>query len=237
MRKIYMIILLLVVGFASCKEEGFDLFTEDDGCYVSFNRNAADTINFSFYSAGTNTYNYPVELLLIGVPEPEGGKAKPLSVVIVDSLTNMDTNYVKIPKDITFQPWSLLDTIYIGLEKYAAFDQEDENGNTPVFYLCIEIQGSDDLILGDRNRRRLTFKISNDITQPSWWDATVKNNLLGVYTKKKFKLFVEVIQPDLANMSIQNLQEWTIEFKRYLERQDPPIYEEDGSLMNVVVEA
>lgn len=237
MRKIHMILLLLVIGFASCKEEGFDLFTEKDGCYVSFNRNATDTINFSFYSTGTSEYDYPVELLLIGVPEPEGGKAKPLSVVIVDSLTTMDLSYVKVPENITFQPWSLLDTVYIHLERYPYLEQEDANGNRPVVYLCLEIQGSDELILGDRNRRRLTFKISNEITQPAWWDATVNNNLLGKYSKDKFKLFMEVLQPDIANMSMQNLQEWTIEFKRYLERQDPPILEKDGTLMTVQVEA
>lgn len=231
-----MILLLLVVGFASCKEEGFDLYTEGDGCYVSFNRKATDTINFSFYSVGKNTYDYPLEVLLIGIPEPLGGKAKPYSVVVVDSLTTVDLSYVKIPENLTFQPWSLLDTFFVQLEKYPALDVEVD-GKLPVVTLCLDIVGSDELILGDRNRRRLTFKISNEITAPSWWDATVKNNLLGVFSAKKFKLFMEVIQPDIANMSIQNLQEWSIEFKRYLESQDPPIYEEDGTLMKVAVEA
>ena len=236
MRKIYTILLLLVIGFAGCKEEGFDLYTEGDGCYVSFNRFAHDTINFSFYSAGTETYDYPLEILLIGVPEPLGGKAKPYSVVVVDSLTTMNLDYVKVPENLTFQPWSLLDTIFIQLKKDPALETE-VNGKLPIVKLCLDIIGSDDLLLGDRNRRRLTFKISNEITQPSWWDATVKNNLLGVYSTKKFKLFMEVIKPDIANMSMQNLQNWAIEFKRYLERQDPPVLEEDGSLMTVAVEA
>ena len=48
---------------------------------------------------------------------------------------------------------------------------------------------------------------------------------------------MEVIQPDIANMTIQNLQEWSIEFKRYLESQEPPILEDDGTLMKVAVEA
>ena len=130
-----MILLLLVVGFASCKEEGFDLYTEGDGCYVSFNRKATDTINFSFYSVGKNTYDYPLEVLLIGIPEPLEGKAKPYSVVVVDTLTTVDLSYVKIPENLTFQPWSLLDTFFVQLEKYPALDVEVD-GKLPVVTLC-----------------------------------------------------------------------------------------------------
>ena len=145
--------------------------------------------------------------------------------------------YVELPTNLTFQPWSLYDTIYVHLEKYAALDQEDANGHMPVVTLCLELQAVDELQLGDRTHRRITFKISNEITQPAWWNNTVKNNLLGNYTKKKYLLFLEVIEPDLSDTSLQNIQEWAIQFRRYLESQDPPIYEEDGTLMEVKVEA
>ena len=236
MKKIYAILCLLVIGFASCKEEGFDLFTKGDGCYVSFVNSETDTINFSFFSTGPK-YDYPVVLQYVGVPEPEGGKAKSYSIKVVDSLTTMDMAYVELPTNLTFQPWSLYDTIYVHLEKYAALDQEDANGHMPVVTLCLELQAGDELQLGDRGYRRITFKISNEITQPAWWNNTVKNNLLGNYTKKKYLLFLEVIEPDLSDTSLQNIQEWAIQFRRYLESQDPPIYEEDGTLMEVKVEA
>ena len=237
MKKIAIILCLLVIGFASCKEEGFDLYTEGDGSYVSFVRPETDTINFSFFSTGQKTYDYPLEVRYVGVPVEEGGVAKSYSIVVVDSLTTMDLNYVTIPENITFQPWSLLDTIYIGLEKYAYLETEDANGNLPTVTLCIELRPSDDLMLGDRNYRRLTFKISNEITAPSWWNNTVKNNLLGNYSKKKYLLFLDVVEPDLSNITIQNLQDWSIQFRRYLESQVPPILEDDGTLMEVKVEA
>ena len=237
MKKIHLLLLTLVLGFASCQEEGFKLYGPGDGSYVSFQNSITDTITFSFFTNGVSEYDLPVVLRHTGIPEPEGGKGKAYSIVIVDSLSTMDVTKVRIPDNLTFQPWSALDTAYIHLEKYAYLDQEDENGIRPEVLLCLEVRGSDELMVGDRDYRRLILKISNDVVQPDWWTGQYDTHLLGPYSKKKFKLLVQVVQPNLSKTpSLQTAQEWALEFKRYLEAQNPPILDEDGEAMYVNAE-
>jgi len=232
MRKIHVLLLTLVLGLMSCQEEGFKLYSPGDDSYVVFQNPETDTIVFSFSAKGVSEYNQPLVFCLSGTIESEGGKAKSYAISIVDSLTTMNKSYVTIPANLIFEPWKALDTVFVHLKRYADLEVEDANGNKKEVFLCLELCGNDELQLGDRDYRRVILKISDDLVQPEWWSGAYQTHFFGKYSKKKFKLLIQVAQPDLSVIpSLQTAQEWVLKLKRYLEAQNPQILDEDGEPM------
>ena len=105
----------------------------------------------------------------------------------------------------------------------------------------VELVPNDRIQLGQVERIRAKIIATTVQTQPVWWTSEVENELLGVYSQKKYKLFLENVDRnaefngDLIKNSPDQAIKKALEFKKWLSEQEPAIREDDGSLMVVNV--
>ena len=95
--------------------------------------------------------------------------------------------------------------------------------------------------LGQIERTRAKLILTTATAQPAWWDDEVADNLLGEYSAKKYKLFLNEIDKK-AEMNETLISEHpdraiqlTLEFKNWLLKQNPVILDEDGEPMKVAL--
>ncbi|MEG2229114.1 MAG: DUF4843 domain-containing protein, partial [Odoribacter sp.] len=95
--------------------------------------------------------------------------------------------------------------------------------------------------LGQSERIRANIILTTKVIKPIWWTREVEESLLGVYSEKKYKLFLNEIDKnaEMGEDLIKNRPDMAIKlvmkFKVWLSMQNPAILEEDGSLMEVNV--
>lgn len=107
--------------------------------------------------------------------------------------------------------------------------------------LCVELVPMGDLQLGQTERTRAVINLTRDAIKPEWWDEEVTTLLLGKYSSKKYKLFLENIDPD-ATLNADMLKnqpykaiELVRRFKRWLTENPTKAREENGTKMTVNV--
>lgn len=226
MKKI-IIPLLIVVALFSCKEETVDLY--DAPAYISFTTRQVDTIVVSFFLLGNlSEYNYPIEVRHTGIPE---NSSKLFEVEVVNDLTTMPSDKMSLPAKLEFQPMSKLDTFYLHLTNFAELTSTTK-------ILCLDLKESNDFQLGDRNYRRLYFKINDNVAQPAWWSSRVVSYFLGAYSDAKFRKLMEVVKPDLSDTSESWIRAWALELKVYLAAkaaEGNTVTEDNGDPMTVPV--
>ena len=77
--------------------------------------------------------------------------------------------------------------------------------------------------------------------RPLWWTREVEEDLLGTYSHKKYKLFLlhadtnAEVDEALIKRNPSKVIAIARRFKKWLGEQNPPVTEEDGSLMKVNV--
>lgn len=107
--------------------------------------------------------------------------------------------------------------------------------------LVVELVPNETVRLGQVERIRAKIIATTVQTQPEWWTSEVENELLGIYSQRKYKLFLEhvdrnaVFDGDLIKNNPDRAIKMVLEFKKWLSEQDPVVKEDDGSLMVVNV--
>ena len=83
------------------------------------------------------------------------------------------------------------------------------------------------------------IRFSDIIAPPEWWSQEIVDSYLGVYTEKKFRLFMKVTGVgDLSDLSSDDIWYLSRSFKYYLlemEEAGTPVVDEDGNNMSVPV--
>lgn len=78
------------------------------------------------------------------------------------------------------------------------------------------------------------------IAKPNWWTDNVTSYYLGVYSDKKYRLFIqETGKADIDSDNIEELRYYSIMFKHYLQKKkdaDEMVREDDGTEMTVEIE-
>lgn len=221
MKKIVYLILF-VVGLFGCDEREIKVYDAEN--YISFTNKEQDTVIVSFFLLGGLTeYECPIEIRYTGIPQDV---AQEFNVVSVAERTTMKDGYYRLPDKLEFQSMSMLDTFYVHLVNYAELA-------TAKVLLCLELRENAMFRLGDRDYRRIYLQINDNAAQPDWWDERVDEYFLGTYSDKKFRLLIQVVQPDLANVNESWIRAWALELKEYLD--ENPTEDENGSLMTVPV--
>ena len=222
MKKLYSLILVLIVGLYSCKTDEID--TDSDGNYLQFTIAEVDTVEISFLMmGGPASYDYPLVVRHIGMPSATETKA--FTIKVVDSLTNIKTGMYELP-NFSFQPWSKLDTFYVNLTNYAELETE-------YAYLCLELQSNDYFTAGDRDYRRIFLKVHNNVSKPSWWDTNTQKYFLGTYSDARYRALIRALkdrlgEADFSNTSLANKRTWALECKAWL-KDHPEVTDADGS--------
>ena len=131
----------------------------------------------------------------------------------------------------------LRDTIEVTLKRSARLDEVGVQG----LQLEVELVPSEDVALGQYERRRAVIVWTNVLAQPEWWDYEVQYMLLGEYSYDKYRLFLEVV-PGAAEIDETMISEqpsrvisMVSEFRQWLmEHVDDP---ENGALYQSILDS
>ena len=241
---------MLVPSFISCNEReielygyGHELFFDKffiNAFYPGTQESDSTTVSFFFAEDDVESIDANLIVHLSGRKLTEDLKFK--LRVVEDGTTALPNEYIledhyvfrslEIPENAT----SIADTIAIKILRSKRLPQSP-NG----VRLVLEIDEFNDVKAGQFERSRAVIILIENAVQPLWWTREVEEYLLGKYSAKKYKLFLVNVEgaENLDENTIVNKPDQAIkyarEFKKWLLEQDPPVTEEDGSLMKVNV--
>lgn len=243
-------ITILTIFFSSCQEKDFELFS--DGNEVYFNKFFMDeyypgtgladsTVNsYFFYPTGTEDITTELVVCLSGKLLKEDANFN-LKVVAEGTTAlpeeyTINNNYVFKANNIKDGSRIVTDTISVTFHKSSRLETLEEG-----IRLVVELVGNDKIKVGQYERSRAILICSTKTTKPDWWDNEVVENLLGKYSQKKYKLFLDNVDRD-SKLNAELIFEYPDEaidlaykFKAWLNSQETPILEEDGTVMSVPV--
>lgn len=245
----YLIFSALAILLASCKKDNIQSFHEGSEIFFKkFFENekfpgtavADSTISsFFFYPDGTQTMQIPVVVSYSGIPMdkdfdfslkvvPEGTTANPDEYSLAPSY-KFRSRIIKGNVEIN-------DTIYIKANRSARMNSLPKGVTLTVELVPNEVVG-----VGQTERRKAKIIITTLAGKPDWWTTEVTNNLLGAYSEKKFKIFLNEIDKN-AEMNAEfirtrpdNAKKMALAFKIWLLAQNPAIREDNGDLMTVPI--
>ncbi len=218
-----LILLTAVLYLSSCKKDGID--TYQAGRYIQFDQSYQDTIALSFFLyPNENEFQVPLPVELIGKIT-----AQDLAYTIkADSATTATSSVYSLPASFSLGQGKPIDTAWIKVIK-----QPELQGKEVL--LVLDITGSSDLKPGKTDNIRRVIRISDKISKPTWWDATMEAYYLGKYSDKKFSTFIQVVGTgDLSIYSAEQQRGLMLEFKYYLIKMrdaGTPVLEDDGTDM------
>lgn len=212
MKKIYIIISILLVSFwlESCTEQETPLYKGDSYIYFT-NEYNQDSVSLSFFfHPGENQ-------ILVKLPLTLGGERltenTPIKVYAEKDLTTAAPEDYVLPEDAFFRANQETDTLNILINKSTKLDNAS-------FRLVVGIEGTDKYTAGPKDQRLNKIIFTAQKIQPDWWDNNIKNVYLGVYSHKKYELFMEVTKvSDLSDKSRDEKRALALEFKYYLQEQ------------------
>lgn len=247
---LFPIIILLAVSIGSCDKKEVLLFNGSHEIYfqkfymnaIAPGREQADstTMSFFFYPDGTSDVLVPLTVNLSGPLLTSdvrfGLKVVPeLTTATPDEYT-LDPSYTFRAQEVPEGVKTVTDIIQIKMHRSTRLAQMPAGVR-----LVVELIPGETVGLGQAERVRATIILTTRAIRPAWWTEDIERTLFGKYTEKKYKYFLNEIDKN-AEMSeelIRNRPDQAIklvmQFKTWLLEQNPPIYEEDGSLMEVGV--
>ncbi|MDQ6470827.1 DUF4843 domain-containing protein [Flavobacterium sp. LHD-80] len=246
------ILLLSILGLASCDQDGIETYSGSDSIYfapsvygISDGATTAitDSIGLTFALDKAEivgrTYNIPVR-----VQGKSSDVDRKVKVVIDPKSTAIAGTHFKIPENFVIPAGTVVNDLPVTINRTADMKQkgfllilnleENESFNTNMKSRVINK-------LTNKSISFITFKLSIDdkLTQPIGWYVPY----LGVFSAKKFFLMCELIhlEPAMFNqklgsigLSIPDIMYYQAFMKRYLADQKASgntVYEEDGKEM------
>ena len=195
-------------------------------------------ISYFFYPDGTRDIEIPLVVCLSGrlltSDVTFGLKTVADGTTAVGEEYTLESVYTFKSTTVGEDATEVKDTVFVKIHRSARMD------DAPV-RLIVELVPNEMIGLGQYERCRAKIIVSTIAIKPDWWTTEVTNNLLGTYSEKKYKLFLNEIDTN-AEMSARLIQErpdqaikLVMKFKAWLSEQNPPVTEEDGSIMKVAI--
>ncbi|MDO4770413.1 DUF4843 domain-containing protein [Porphyromonas sp.] len=240
--------VLTLLSTYSCKEEDLLVFGEDKYLYfekfwkdaVAPGTEKADSTSVTFFFAKPQDDKVYAELivLLAGRPLEKDLKFK---LKVVDNLTTALPSEYTIADSYTFRAKPvgarekmIQDTIKIQINRSERLNTLEKG-----YKLALAIQEEGEVKVGQTERSIAILHITKDPVRPLWWDREIEEGLLGRYSTKKYRLFLENIPgADQINTNFikdnpDKVRKMALAFKEWLVKN--PQTEEDGSPMTVKV--
>lgn len=251
MRKILLLSLILFTTvFQSCEEKDIDVFSDKNEIYFDkfyINEFApgtmqADSTVESFFFYPTNAVDINAKLLvcLSGKLLTEDISFK---LKVVDEETTatpdeytIDDEYIFHANTVKEGDSRITDVIKVKLHRSDRLKDLEEGVR-----LVVELVENENVGLGQHERRKAVIIMTEKTAKPLWWDNEVDKYLLGKYSQKKYKLFLdnvpsaEKLDADMIKDYPDDARKIALEFKAWLMKQDPLIIDEDGSIMKVSI--
>jgi hypothetical protein len=222
MKKYIVVLIGLLFLVSACDEKELQIYKSDS--FVSFIKSSSDTTVFSFFFYRDDVVEYPMIVRLTGDP----GEARSFKMVANKEQSTLSEDLYNIPDNYTFREGMLQDTITVTLKNHADL-------LTNQYVLVLELKDGDGLLSAGGSYGKAVLKVSDKAEKPDWWDDYFARDYLGKYSRKKFELFVQVAgEGDLGDKTQGEKRVLTLKFKHWLEKQNPPIYDEENEEEMVV---
>lgn len=248
---LFLIILSFTVLLFSCHED--DIITFRDGREIYFDKfyvnamspgteSADSTVtSFFFYPDKTQDITVNVVVNLSGFLLTSDMK---FQLKVISEETTATPNEYTLSDFYTFRANNVgedakevKDTIQIALHRSARLDDMPDGVR-----LVVELVPNDECGLGQIERIRAKIVMTTMAMKPEWWTKEVTDGLLGDYSQKKFKLFLNHVDLEgkMGADMIENHPDEAIKlvmaFKQWLSEQDlETITDVDGSLIQVKI--
>lgn len=250
MKNYCILMSLCLMLFSSCDERGITLFDHEHEVYfkkffmnaLAPGTEAADSTEVSFFFAGEDEKYMDAFLEINLSGRPLSGNLHFGLKVVEDKTTALSNEYI-LEKQYTFRARpipenaiAIKDTIAVRFLRSKRLSSMPDG-----IRLEVALVASPQVGIGQYERSHAVLILREEAIQPEWWTQEVEAELLGKYTPKKYKTFLVNIEDsrELDGKMIENrpdqARKLALQFKKWLEQQNPPIYEEDGTLMKVEV--
>lgn len=241
-------VLFFLVLLGGCEEKEIDLFNGKqqlffekffiDEQYPGTQQADSTVASFFFYPDGTRDIEARLAVLFSGkLPEQD----IPFRLKVVEELTTASPDEYTLAPEYVFHAAvfeagdvEVRDHISIQFHRSARLENLTEGVR-----LVVEIIRDDLVDWGQFERVRAAIILTTKTAQPTWWNAEVTDNLLGRYSEKKYRLFLNNVDTK-AEMSEELIKknpdraiQLTMQFKIWLNQQYPAVVDEDGKPMEV----
>lgn len=234
MKKKQIIYLLLVVclgAFYGCSQEGFDTYQSEN--YIHFNKSENDSTTFSFaYDPSLTEGEVDIKLNIISRLED---RDRHFSVKFVpeESTAKEGVDFNVSPDELIVKANDSIGFLKVHVMKSASLSGKSVKA-------IFAVQESSDFKPGLINNRKAKLVITDKLTQPTWWDAWHISSGLGIYSDKKFRLFIQVtgkddltLVKDGGTMEYSDMRGYVTMFKYWLI--EHPQTEDNGEQMTVPI--
>lgn len=240
--------LVVLLAFSSCTENDLMVFGDEHHIYfdkfykdaVKPGKETADSTaaSFFFVADGVNEIEAKLVVHVTGKLLEHDRK---FGLKVIPELTTANPDEYELAEYYVFRSHNVSkgaknqsDTIGVKMLR------SDRLKDMPYgVRLCVELVPMDDLQLGQSERIRAIINLTRDAVKPDWWDEEVTSILLGNYSSKKYKLFLEHIDKtaslngDMLKYETYKAYDLVRKFKKWLA--ENPTREDNGSRMTVNV--
>ena len=229
MKARYIIILgMLGTLFSSCQKEEVPTYSDcTSDRFIYFARTEADSTDLSFFSyPGQTTINFPVVVKSTGYSTEDAT----YKIAVMSQYTTAESSDYELPATCTFRGGMVSDTCFVRFNYSSKLDDGKVR-------LVLELKSNEDFQLGPTTSRVAVIWVHNNIVQPDWWDSFISSYIMGTYSEKKYRLFMQVVGVDLTDADRSVIRHYALVFKQYLAKQKAdgkPVREEDGTEMTIV---
>lgn len=245
-----MIVLAMMIPLLfACEEQKVEIFNGGNAIY--FDKFYTDAIYPGLESADSTVVSfffYPDDVREVQAPllvNLMGGSLQSdmtFQLKVVEDATTANPDEYKLADQYVFEarPDSVYETL---IQEYFYIDmfKSDrlQNGEVESVCLVVELVPGEGVGLGQLERRKAKIILTTKTTVPTWWDSNVEETLLGRYTDKKYKTFLNAVEgaSDIDEEMIQGQPDKVIQlvmkFKVWLAQN--PTMDEDGRPMEVVI--
>lgn len=226
-----LLLFLIVVSFAACtKNNGM---TYDGDNYINFVKEySTDSTLHSFaFDTKSEKASVPLEVEIASTIENHGREFK-IRFLPAESSAKEGIHFKAINETFTFRGGYSVDTVYIEINKTADL-------KTNEVCAVFEIIDNGYFKPGILSKVKARVFMTDKLSRPGWWDSWHEENGLGIYSEKKFRLFIE--QTGISNLDYNNLEDMTysdmrayvLRFKSYV--LENKIKEENGNPMIIPI--
>lgn len=217
--KNYILFFAMILGAISCTKDEVEVYSAGRYLYFPNSKNGVDTVAFSFsHYPGARSRDIAFPIALTGEPLSEPLEYK---LEVVDSLTTALPEDYELAEALMFSANVTVDTLRIRCKNVR---EELTSKKVQVTY---RIVGNDNFTPGLSGMHMVRVVFENIVSKPLWWNGDVEKLLLGKYSPKKYEHFIIATEvSDLTDMSMSEIRELTMIFKKYLIEND--IMEEDN---------
>lgn len=206
----YLFVIITLICLYSCEEAKFATYEADN--YVQFTNALKDSTIISF------TYYPGKDELLLPLPVEMSGHLVTQNLeykVVVDKelSTAVEGTHFELPTSMNIKASAVSDTCWLKLKKTPEMKTEE-------FRIVLRMVDSESLLRGPLSNSIAIVRVNDKLTKPDWWNNNVKAYYLGVYSDKKYQLFIEVTgKADLTGIPDSELRTYALQFKYWLAEQ------------------